>query len=656
MKNLLENLKTLLQKDERIVSEGELLKNKIVELAIKLDKDLIKLLLSDKQMKEVFFIEVGNAIIFDKEKFIKFVSNKQFLPDSYTTFKNKIGLTDGDDFISEKKEVVLSWPYKDCVLEGGMTKEDQKRDEIFWNETLAPDEISRLLDPKVFTNAKRIDKDGEHKLDGFRTDEKGDIKDNLIIKGNNLLALHSLKKRFAGKVKLIYIDPPYNREASTFYNDSFKHSSWLTFMRNRLEIAKDFLRNDGVIFVQCDDSEYPYLKVLMDGINGLEYELTYYVQVRYAKKTLTENSNYQKLIEQVLCYKKSNFIPNKPKGEYNLDKFCWRITELQKGRLEKIGGKKVEIFKPGQYEIQKVKPSLNALKETWATGTLLRTTAKFFGQHLQQRKSIDGLGFLYKVYGVGDDGLGYRYFTGPQKADATKGKYYSAIPVGRKKRLQRGDISKELAIDNFYDMAGAYGNCRQEGGVELRSGKKPELWLKTLIDIGSKENDIVLDFFIGTGTTAAVSHKMGRQYIGVEQLDYGKNSVFVRLKNVINEDQTGISKTVSWQGGGDFVYLELMKWNEKWTEEIKKAKSGKELERIWDELKNAAFLSYKVEPEKVSKYKKEFSELTLVQQKEFLQKECLDKNHLYVNYSEIDDEEYGVSKEDKKLNREFYKS
>jgi adenine-specific DNA-methyltransferase len=427
-------------------------------------------------------------------------------------------------------------------------------------------------------------------------------------------------------------------------------------MRNRLEIAKDFLRNDGVIFVQCDDSEYPYLKVLMDEINGLEYELTYYVQVRYAKKTLTENSNYQKLIEQVLCYKKSNFIPNKPKGEYNLDKFCWRITELQKGRLEKIGGKKVEIFKPGQYEIQKVKPSLNALKETWATGTLLRTTAKFFGQHLQQRKSIDGLGFLYKVYGVGDDGLGYRYFTGPQKADATKGKYYSAIPVGRKKRLQRGDISKELAIDNFYDMAGAYGNCRQEGGVELRSGKKPELWLKTLIDIGSKENDIVLDFFIGTGTTAAVSHKMGRQYIGVEQLDYGKNSVFVRLKNVINGDQTGISKTVSWQGGGDFVYLELMKWNEKWTEEIKKVKSGKELERIWDELKNAAFLNYKVEPEKVSKYKKEFSELTLVQQKEFLQKECLDKNHLYVNYSEIDDEEYGVSKEDKKLNREFYKS
>ena len=166
------------------MSEGEFFKNKVIELALKLDKDLIKLLLSDEKMKEVFFIEVDKILIFDKDKFIKFVSNKQFLHDSYTAFKNKIGLIDGDgEFISQKKEVVLSWPYKDCVLEGGMTKEDQKRDEIFWNEILAPDEISRLLDPKVFTNAKRIDKDGEHNLDGFKTTENGDIKDNLIIKG-----------------------------------------------------------------------------------------------------------------------------------------------------------------------------------------------------------------------------------------------------------------------------------------------------------------------------------------------------------------------------------------------------------------------------------------------------------------------------------------
>jgi adenine-specific DNA-methyltransferase len=230
--NLLNELKEILKRDNRVVdSNGNLFKNKIIELALKLDKNLIKLLLSNEKMKEVFFVDVDETLIFDKDKFIMFVSNKQFLPDSYTAFKNKIGLIDEKaEFISEKKDVVLSWPYKDCVLEGGMTKEDQKRDEIFWNEILAPDQITRLLEPKVFTNAKRIDKDGEHKFDEFRTDANGDIKDNLIIKGNNLLVLHSLKKRFAGKVKLIYIDPPYYFKSSpssdTFlYNISFKLSS-----------------------------------------------------------------------------------------------------------------------------------------------------------------------------------------------------------------------------------------------------------------------------------------------------------------------------------------------------------------------------------------------------------------------------------------------
>jgi len=271
MKNLLHNLKTLLHKDERLTSEDELLKNKIIELALKLDKDLIKLLLFDKKMKEVFFADVEGALIFDKDKFVRFVSNKQFLPDSYTAFKNKIGLTAEDEYLSEKKEVVISWPYKDCVLEGGMTKEDQKRDEIFWNETLAPDEISRLFDPKVFTNAKRIDKKDEHTFVGFRTDEKGDIKDNIIIKGNNLLALHCFKKRFAGKVKLIYIDPPFNTGKDTFtYNDRFSQSTWLTFMKNRLEVAKEILTRDGSIFIHIDDNQCFELKVLMDEIFSKE--------------------------------------------------------------------------------------------------------------------------------------------------------------------------------------------------------------------------------------------------------------------------------------------------------------------------------------------------------------------------------------------------
>lgn len=119
-------------------------------------------------------------------------------------FKNKIGLANENGrFVSESREVVLSWPYKDCMLEGGQTKEDAKRNEVFWNETLAPDEVNRLTEPKVFSNFKRYDKEGEHQVDHLSDN------DNLIIKGNNLLALHSLKKKYAGQVKLIYIDPPY---------------------------------------------------------------------------------------------------------------------------------------------------------------------------------------------------------------------------------------------------------------------------------------------------------------------------------------------------------------------------------------------------------------------------------------------------------------
>ena len=263
MQNLLEELKTTLQSDERLVIDGKLVKNKIVELALAMDADLIGLLLKNVLLKKHFFADVGGIYVFDKVAFQSFVSNKQFLPDSYTAFKNKIGLTANNEYLTESKEVVLSWPYKDCVLQGGQTKEEQKRKEIFWNETLAPDEIDRLLDPKVLTNFKRYDKEGEHKVESIGID------DNLIIKGNNLLALHSLKKQYAGKVKLIYIDPPYNTGSDSFgYNDSFNHSTWLTFIKSRLEIAKDMLMDNGLIFIHAGDGELHYLKVLSDGVFG----------------------------------------------------------------------------------------------------------------------------------------------------------------------------------------------------------------------------------------------------------------------------------------------------------------------------------------------------------------------------------------------------
>jgi len=668
MQNLLNDLKNLLQKDERLVSEGELLKNKIVELALKLDRDLIKLLLSDEKMKEVFFIDVDGVLIFDKDKFIKFVLNKQFLPDSYTAFKNKIGLIDEKgEFISEKKEVVLSWPYKDCVLEGGMTKEDQKRDEIFWNEILAPDEISRLLDPKVFTNAKRIDANGEHKFDDFRTDEKGNIKDNLIIKGNNLLVLHSLKKRFAGKVKLIYIDPPYGKKGDVFYNDAFKRSSWLTFMKNRLDIAKKLLADDGIIFIQIDATQLGYLQVLLDEVYQEKRQSIISIKV---KSPSGDSSKVEKLLEDVTEYilvysKQDSFKSLKPitikeiVDENSKTASQYNYILVSKGHIGSkafdflVGNSKnktkIDVFNVDGFEIKKI-PKDQMSKEFFVENyEVICRTAKFSGEFLKQFRGRKGC-YYFRYTPTRGKNAGIEIETYVYNGEGLIFlKDFSEII-----ELEDGSraVAKLETATNFIDDISWQGIAK-EGGVTLPKGKKPEELLRRIIDWTTKPGELVMDFFLGVGTTAAVAHKMGRQYIGVEQLNDHIEKSLIRLKNVIKGDQTGISKEVDWKGGGGFVYLELMKWNENFVEKIQEAKTKEELKNLWETMKEKAFLSYKVDVKTIDAHAKDFEDLSIEDQKRFLL-ECLDKNHLYVNYSEIDDEEYGVSEEDKKLNRSFY--
>lgn len=244
--------------------EGELIRNAIAEAAMELRPELLRLLLSHEELRSFFFAEAEGVQVFDKVKFLRFVSNKNFLPDSFTAYRNRIGLADGTgDMLAERRQVVLSWPYKDCLLEGGQTREEARRQEVFWNETLAPDEINRLTEPKALSHFHRVTADAEQAVCELRDE------DNYIIRGNNLLALYSLRMRYAGQVKMIYIDPPYNTGGDSFgYNDTFNHSTWLTFMRNRLEVARDLLTPDGSIYVQLDWNEAHYCKVLMDEIFG----------------------------------------------------------------------------------------------------------------------------------------------------------------------------------------------------------------------------------------------------------------------------------------------------------------------------------------------------------------------------------------------------
>lgn len=665
MQNLLEDLKKLLAKDEWFTADGELLRNKIVESALKLDEDLVTLLLSHKKLKEHFFTKVGEATIFDKDKFVKFVRHKQLLPDSYTAFKNKIGLTEGDEYISEKKDVVLSWPYKDCVLEGGQTKEDVKRDEVFWNQTLAPDEIDRLLDPKVFTNAKRVDKDGEHDFDKFNRREDGTISDNLIVKGNNLLALHPLKKEFAGKVKLIYIDPPYyfesKKQEDTFsYNSNFKLSTWLTFMKNRLKIARELLAEDGAIFVQINDDGVAELHRLLKEIFNVKGQNNFINKITIKTKSpsgfASINPGVFKTAEYILSFAKNKkewsyneqhvkseydknykwYVPNKDEDHKN-----WEVEDLFEYIAKDKGykNKKQAVEELGTTPFYQVVGDFaleNADRVFQSTAISNDAASETVKVRDESKKNSDQIYHIQR-----DDHYDIYVQNGREMA------FYS-----KKVREVDGKLAPSIKLSNIWTDV-PYEGISKEGGVTLKRGKKPEKLLKRIVEMASDPGDIVLDFFSGTGTTAAVAHKLGRQWITIEQLENQLRKQHKRLQKVINGDSSGISKSVNWQGGGDYVYLELAKWNQEFVEKIQEAKSKKELEKIWKEMQKRAFLSWRLDFDKLEKNAKEFNDLSLENQKKFLL-EVLDQNQLYINYSEIEDEMYGVSEEDKKLNKEFY--
>ncbi|NOU01874.1 MAG: site-specific DNA-methyltransferase [Gallionella sp.] len=384
----------------------------------------------------------------------------------------------------------------------------------------------------------------------------GDPAENLLIQGDNLLALKALIPFYAGRVKCIFIDPPYNTQSAFFehYDDKLEHSQWLSMMYPRLVLLRDLLSAKGFIVVHIDDAESHYIKALLDEIFGRSnYEMSVYVQVRYQSKTLKSDMAYHKQIEQALIYRRSpDAKPYRPIiQQEGFSKFNFDIVEKSKGQLIELGGKQVTIFQPSDYEIKKVEGHIDGLKEIWATGTILdgNSSGRFFRDYLAGRIEQDGVSVLYKVTNIGDDGLGYRYFTGPKKLTATKGKYFQGVPVD-KRHTEIQEVVQP--IDNFYDFSSQFGNCRHEGGVEFRSGKKPENYVKKMLDLFSQPGDLVLDSFLGSGTTAAVAHKTARPYIGIEFGEQATTHCVPRLLSVIEGDRTGVALDVDWQGGGGF--------------------------------------------------------------------------------------------------------
>lgn len=648
--HLYHELYDVLRMEDRYCTDaGELIKSNIQEDALNLTPSLLKLLLANESLNRHFFRDVDGIRVFDKVAFQKLIMNKQFLPDSYTAYKNKIGLTTDDGrFITDSREVVLAWPYKDCMLEGGQTKEEAKRDEVFWNETLAPDEINRLTEPKMLSNFRRYDKDGEHNVEHLSPN------DNLIIKGNNLLALHSLKEKYAGQVKLIYIDPPYNTGNDSFgYNDNFNHSTWLTFMKNRLEVAKELLKDSGLLFVHIDDIESAYLKVLSDNVFGRENFMNV-IAVKSSTPSGTKTAHKDKTIikqkDLILVYKKG--------GE---TKLCPQYTK-RKG-WDQHYSLLLDKNESGNFYLRSLQEELISLGIIGKDQTLRDINIedkRFKEYYLANRKSICRLqSHKNKKAEIASKALVNTVYE-DKEDEEIKGLYYNGqvitpLAQGIKLVYSNQQFVEDLGmlLCDFWDDID-FQNTQNEGGISFPTAKKPELLLYRIISLCTLPGDIVLDFFLGSGTTAAVAHKMGRQYIGIEQMDYGKNDSVVRLCNVINGDKSGASKGLNWQGGGSFVYCELSKYNQNFIDEIEEAKTTDELLVIWKRMQETGFLSYQIKAKDINIDADEFKDLSIDDQKRFLI-ECLDKNLLYIPFSEIDNEEYNISDEDKRLTREFYK-
>ena len=500
------------------------------------------------------------------------------MPDSYTRYANKIGLgSDDGSLLSGSKDVVLNWPYKDAILEGGQDKEDQKRSEVFFNEVLAPDQITRLLDDKVFTNWKRYDKDGEHELSELKDD------DNLIIKGNNLVVLHSLKKRYAGKVKLIYIDPPFNTGGDGFgYNDRFNHSTWLTFMKNRLIVAKELLAEDGSIFIHCDENENAYIRVLSDEIFGRDNLMNEIIW------------RYRTYVGQV-----KDYFPRKH------DTIYW-------------------------YK-KNVRPDFKLIYEDNLEDTV---DYKRWGKFI-----VDGNKIRYGNHPTTDS-----------RFTAYLNKY-----IKQQGQPEEGEVIYEVRgyiIDDVWEDIIALDPKNLSERTKFTGGQKPEALLERIIQSVTTKGDLVLDYHLGSGTTAAVAHKMGRQYIGVEQMSYIGDITIERLKSVIGGHQGGVSKSVDWQGGGGFVYANIMNNANTFRQRVEKAKDDKEYLALLEEATSSSFLSYRVDPTKLNET--EFRKLSSEDKRRLLL-ELIDNNTLYVNYEDINDPIFKVSDSDKKFNEELYK-
>lgn len=634
---LLREIKQILSEYPEYWDGDQLIKNKVIEDLRNYKNLLIESLLLNKKIKEQYTVEINKNIIFKIEEFVMLLSYKNFWDDSYTKYTNKIGLEIGGKYLDYNSDVVLSFPFKDCVLEAGMSNEDNGKKEIFYNKVIARDEIDRLLSEKVFTNVKKIT---HNKVENIETFDESSI----ILKGNNLLAISSIEKKYSQSIDAIYIDPPYNirNQNDTFlYNNKFKRSTWLTFMKNRLEISKRLLTKNGVLMVAIDENEQAYLGVLLDDIFP-EYEKHLITIVHNPRGVQGTNFSYNNEFVYFVI----------PKGKKVINDRILSEEEIEWSPLRNWGGESLrsdakncfypiiikdgEIIGFGDVSSDEEHPEKNMFMDDGSIWIYPIDNSGIERKWRYARQTVDEIKQMLKVKklsnGYYDVLLGKNF--GQYKTVWTNKKYDSSVHGKQllSKIVQDSQFTFPKSVYAVYDCLHSV--------------------------ISNNKDAKVLDFFGGSGTTAHAvkllneSDGGNRKFIIVEQMDYIENTIVNRMINLSTDEHPS-----------EFIYMELMDLNNQFIKQIQDAKTSSNLLELLETIKKYADLNYLVELEKLTdepitidedtKEKLSFEELTLDKQRELLI-DVMDINQLYVNYSEIDDSMYQVSEQDKAFNRSFY--
>lgn len=634
-------IRTVLEKfDSKYIIDGIINKNQVIRDLDQYEAELVAEILTNEELKKRFTLNVADATVIKVNDFIEVFEQDEYWEDSYTKYSKKIGLTINRRFLDEASEVVLDFPYKDTVLKASMSKEDNDQDDLkpeepFLNEVIARDEIDILLSEKVFVNAKK------YSNKGFEETSSISDEDNLILKGNNLLGLYSIRERFTKKIKMIYLDVPYFfkkkiAEDSFKYNSNFRMSTWLVFLKNRLEIAKELLSEDGSIWINISDDGMHYLKVLADSIFGSEsFVGTIPRKTRDGKSDVP--FNFSQDFDWLLVYtngSESDAIVGRNIGRKYIttDDFPnrpWRSADLTKQTtVKERANSNFVMVNPKTGKEYPANP-----KRSWAV------TKDTF----QSWYDKGGIGFPDDYDFMRGEKPFRRVFKDEDDAKAKPTAVYSDL------------LLKEFLTTVLTKAKNKAGNDEIDAlfGRDEFDYAKPENLLKSIIDVATKENDIVLDFFMGSATTQAVAMKMNRRFIGIEQMDYINTVSVPRLQKVIEGEQGGISKDVNWQGGGSFVYAELMEKNTGFIKEIINSQNVIELQVIFKRMMETADFDFRVNLAEIQK--DDLWQQSLDDQKRILIK-VIDKNQLYYNYSEIDDENVRdlISDNDYAFNKSFY--